>query len=117
MTQHVLDVARECRIGADVLAKLARADAELHCQAERAALLKFGRSGQASHYFSHRKAIHRFPNQTAAQNQAAAPAVANAIHIADDATKIVGSRLGVRISNITPKKPLNVRISTKYSHI
>ena len=32
--EHVLDVGSEGRIGVDVLAKLACADAELHCQAE-----------------------------------------------------------------------------------
>jgi hypothetical protein len=34
MAQPVLDVGSECRMGVDVLAKIARADAELHGQAE-----------------------------------------------------------------------------------
>ena len=34
MTEHMLDIGSERRIGVDVLAKLARADAELHGKAE-----------------------------------------------------------------------------------
>jgi hypothetical protein len=34
MLEHVLDVGSKCRIGVDVLAKLTRSDAKLHCHAE-----------------------------------------------------------------------------------
>lgn len=48
MTEHVLDVGSECRIGVDVLAKLARADAELHCEAKDVDKLVTGMADEVS---------------------------------------------------------------------
>jgi hypothetical protein len=46
MTEHMLDIGSERRIGVDVLAKLARADAELHGKAEDVYKLLTGMSDE-----------------------------------------------------------------------